>query len=523
MKDKNVNSTSGSQKIKKGRSIPVMILTLYSVFLMWVCQDGRFTLLDDTQIDRYIPGYSKEPYPQRKRLLKYFVKKKLFKVRIKVNWNGFIRNTSGKIPRRKKKPRKARKEDFQTSARVFCSLFDLFSIRSVGVELMENILCGLVCTALKKPFPDATFSAAIEETSAEIISVFKAIARAVVTKAHQKHKHIRFCRKPVLQFDSGIFTPCHIRDFAYAELTWKKKKAYAPLPYQNTFAMLLYAKRKQYKEALPSIQDCFSLLIGCDLPSDYSGEILSVSNLRYNSELLLPFREHRYEVSALLDKWQRKRLKDPRWIDTLLASTHRTGGVASPPFRPLADQEKALPAQIRTAILKDFLSYIKENGYLSDEEADARITSLTAPLSTEDSGPGKPPSDSAEAVIAVMKRYVAEHGDGIVPDGTPASAVAAKSGVWRYIAGKTQTTFLMLTEPDFATLYRQLAKEYGFLPNLSANYKEWLEKIEKDMRSHGFNKVDGSSFRFRYKLIDTWKVEDYVVAIDSNYLIPNDF
>lgn len=516
MKKQGKPSAAGSagKKAKQKRFVAV-ILHLMLLPFIWILKDGRFVQLDEPQLDKLITGYSQEPLPERERLLKRFLRK-CCKVKRRKTWKKTLPNSSGKVPCKEMgKKRKATADDLRFGAFAFLSIPYLFSEQKLGKDLMGDLICGLVCTRLREAFPEIHFISSIKNFSSSLFMVLSSIFEAVVTKTQWKEKPLFIRRHPVHNLAGNSLTGCHIWDNSYVQLTWKDKSATAHLPFQDTVVLLAKASIAQTKESLPLLHNCFSLHLDCAFGKDVPrNEIPAPSPGEHAQEALQYLQLYRYECSALLELWRRRCQGDPYWIERIAATVRSsfTGSGA------LWGENDALRPEIRAAVLADFLDFVRENGYLTADEIEEWHGKVTSQQALPDASV-LPPADSAEAVIEVMRRYVAEHGDDIVPDGTPASAEAAKGGVWRTIGGKTNDAFLMLTEPDFASLYRRLAKAAGLMPILPVNPSDWLAQVLKNLQAADVNKVDGTTYRFRYRLLDHWDDKDYVVALKRSALM----
>lgn len=267
------------------------------------------------------------------------------------------------------------------------------------------------------------------------------------------------------------------------------------------------------------LADGFSLFLGKNLPAEVPYELIPAPSPSEHAEQAMDLlRDCRYECSALLEKWRKRCQKNPYWTERIAATVRLDARNSGSQLAPWG-ADGNLRARLRSVVLTDFITWVKDEEFLTEAEIADWHSSVTPPAPETTADTDTLPSTSAQAVIEVIRRYVAEHEDEIVPEGMPASAEAAKAGVWRTIGGKTQETFLMLTESDFASLYRRLAKAAGLMPVLPVNASDWLAQVLQNLREEGVIKCDGTSYRFRYRLLDLWKDKDYVVALKRSALI----
>ena len=311
----------------------------------------------------------------------------------------------------------------------------------------------------------------------------------------------------------------HLWDKGFVRLNGKGKSATAHLPFRDTVVLLANAESAQVKESLPLLQDCFTLYLECAPGKDIPQEVIPAPSPGEHAQQALDLlRDDRYECSALLEKWRKSCQEDPYWTERIAATVRSDARNSGSQLAPWGADDD-LRARLRSVVMTDFITWVKDEGFLTEAEIADWHSSVTPPAPETTADTDTLPSTSAQAVIEVIRRYVAEHKDEIVPEGTPASAEAAKAGAWRTIGGKTQETFLMLTESDFASLYRRLAKAVGLMPVLPVNASDWLAQVLQNLREEGVIKCDGTSYRFRYRLLDLWKDKDYVVALKRSALI----
>ena len=487
-------------------------------------QDDIWFIVDDKFLSKKIVNYRNfTPGAQQKEKHKWL--KRHADIEMEISVSSDLPNASRKIHLPNGRVLSNSRENLSKGVEGFLKIIDLFETPKTGCYIAAAILTGFHAAAIRERVPSLRVWICCSSDNQTLKDIFKEISKAVVLKTRwEKHKY-KIHRKRVLDYQRYLREDrleAGFSDFSRVKIQGIQGIR-IPIPYTNTFALVMNANAGQVREATPYLENAAAIFLNCGRAEPAPLRLTSNDLSGFHPDVLAQFKQTAPYISAMLRQWWEAFDSDKsecEWAKEMECRARAAFTISDKRIVRLEIESQAMRLQLLYQVLLYFIERSVFCGLLSEENA-AHYQSVAQQVFAPESPISKPTAilrqaNAPDVFLAIMRKLAADHSDSIVPEGQECVKHKNFFGAWRTIS---DVRYLVMEEDAWAQWFSKEVKHMKEVVSPKLDSGNQRSAFLRPLGESALIKKSGDNPRYRYDLFKNGTREKtYVVAIPADSL-----